>query len=291
LERLRRERERLWPERGSTLTPSRWIAGGAAVVLAIVYAPLVAELVRAWRTDEYAGHGMFVPVYSAFLLWMDRERFRTIPRRIEPAGALLLVLALALFAASRSAGVLSVQVVSLALAMAGAVLWALGPHVLRAAAFPVGFLVLMMPLPRPVVSAVSLPLQAFAARFASAVLGLFGVPHHQHGIFIDLPNLSLMVFEGCNGLRFLMALVTLTAAFAQATQRTAAHKLILVAAAVPVALLANDVRVASLALAGHYIGPHAAAGLTHNSIGKGVWALAMVPLALLGIGLRRRRSH
>jgi exosortase len=285
-----RERDRLWPERGATLALSPWIAGIAAVVVAMLYAPLVVELVRAWRTDEYAGHGMFVPVYSAFLLWMDRERLRTIPRRGETAGALVMVLALGLFEASRSAGGLSFQVVSLALAVAGAVLWALGPQVLRAAAFPVGLLVLMMPLPRPVVSAVTLPLQEFAAHFASAVLGLVGVPHHHHGISLDLPNLGLVVVEGCNGLRFLMALVTLTAAFAQASQATTARKLILVAAAVPVAILANDVRVTSLALAGHYIGPHAAAGLTHHSIGKGIWALALVPLALLGMALRRRRT-
>jgi exosortase len=284
-----RERERLWPG-VAVLGQPAWIAAGALAVLAIAYAPLLPELWRAWRTDEYAGHGMFVPVYSAFLLWMDRERLAAVPRRSEPAGALVLLLALALFAVARAEANLILQVVSLVLAVAAVVLLALGWGMLRAAAFPLGFLLLMMPLPQPVVRAVSLPIQHFAASVAGVALSLAGVPHHQSGIFIELPSIRLEVAEGCNGLRFLMALLTLTAAFAQATQRTAARKAILVAAAIPVAILANDVRVATLALAGYYIGPHATVGLTHHSIGKGIWALALVPLAALGVLLRRRKA-
>jgi exosortase len=282
------ERTRPWPERVTSQAP--WIFGLAAAVMALAFAPLFPQLLQAWRTDEYAGHGMFVPVYAAALLWMDRERLRATPRRSEAAGALVLLVSLGLFAAGRSWDSLTVQVVSLVGAIAGAVLVAFGAAALRAAAFPVAFLLLMMPLPRPVVAAVTLPIQTLAAQFASAVLGLFGVPHHRYGISLDLPDLSLIVAEGCNGLRFLMALLTLTAAFAQATLRSTRHKLILIAAALPVALIANQVRVTSLALAGFYVGPHAAAGLTHHSIGKGVWALALVPLIVLGIALRRRQA-
>jgi len=285
-----REPDRPWPDRAPALGHATWIAAAAAAVLTVAYAPLARELVHVWRTDDYAGHGVFVPVYAAFLLWMDRERLRAVPRRGEPAGALVVLLALALFAAGRSMGAVSLQVVSFTLAVAGAVLLAFGAPVLRATAFPVGLLTLMMPLPRPIVAAVSLPIQTMAANVASLVLGLVGVPHHHHGITIDLPRLRLVVAPGCNGLRFLMALVTLTAAFAQVTQRTAGRKAILVAAAVPVAILANQVRVTSLALAAYYVGPQAAAGLTHHSIGKGIWAMALVPLIVLGLALRRRQG-
>jgi exosortase len=285
---LVRERDRTWMERGAAFSPAAGIA--AALVIAVAFAPLAPDLWHAWRTDPYAGHGMFVPVYAAFLLWMDRERLRGTPRRSEPAGALVVLAALALFAVGRAAGDLTLQVVSLAIALAGSVLLSFGWAALRAAAFPLGFLVLVLPLPRPIVHVISLPIQRFAAAFTGAVLTVAGVPHHQSGVFIELPRITLEVAEGCNGLRFLMALVTLTAAFAQATQRTTAAKVVLVAAAIPVAILANDVRVATLALAGYYIGPQAAVGLTHHSIGKGIWALALVPLAVLGVFLRRRKT-
>jgi exosortase len=281
------EPARTWPERAGALVQTPWIAAAAAVVLALAYAPLALDLWHVWRTDEYAGHGLFVPAYAAFLLWLERDRLRVVPKRSEPAGLLVVLLALALFGVGRAAAILGLQVLSLPLALGGAVLAAWGPAVLRAAAFPLGFLVLMMPLPRAVVHAVTLPIQQFAALFAGAALTLAGVPHHQSGIFIELPRIRLEVAEGCNGLRFLMALLTLSAAFAQATQRTTVHKAILVAAAIPVAILANDVRVATLALAGHFVGPHAAVGLTHHSIGKGIWAVALLSLGVLGVLLRR----
>ena len=266
------------------------VAAVAAAALAAVFAPLGPVVLQAWRTNEYAGHGPFVPVYAAFLLWLDRDRLAAVPRRLEPLGLLVALAGVAGFALGRALESLTLQVPSLAVAAAGAVLLAFGPGVLRAAAFPVAFLALMMPLPAGIVQAVTLPIQHFGAALASAVMGLLGVPHHRNGILLELPNVTLAVVEGCNGLRFLMALVTLTAAFAQAALRRWQDKLLLTALAIPVALLANAIRVTTVSLAGYYVGAHAATGLTHHSIGKGVWAAAIVPLLLLGLALRRRRA-
>lgn len=93
--------------------------------------------------------------------------------------------------------------------------------------------------------------------------------------------------EVCNGLRFLTALLVLTVAFAHVSQRSLAGKLVLVASAVPIAILANAVRVATIVVAAHYIGSQVTSGFIHNSIGKGVWALTLIPLGALGLLLRR----
>jgi exosortase len=270
--------------------PAWGVAAAAAAALAVVFAPLGPPLLQAWRTNEYAGHGPFVPVYAAFLLWLDRERLAGAPRRIEPLGVLAALAGAAAFGLGRAWESLTLQVPALVVAVAGVVLLAFGPRVLRAAAFPVAFLALMMPLPAPVVQVVTLPIQHFGAWLASAVMFVLGIPHHRDGILLELPNVALAVVEGCNGLRFLMALVTLTAAFAQATLHRWQDKVLVTVAAIPVALLANAARVTVVTLAGYYVGAHAASGLTHHSIGKGVWAAALVPLLLLGLGLRRRRA-
>ena len=261
-------------------------AVGAA--LAVLFTPLLLELARLWRHDPYAGHGMFVPIYSAFLLWSDRDRLRALPRRREAAGLLVVLLGLIVLAVGHRAGSVLLQTAALVGSAAGLLLWAAGARVLRAAAFPIVFLLLMVPLPRLVVNAVTLDIQRFDAAFAGAVLALAGVPSHVEGINIHLAATTLAVVEGCNGLRFLMALLTLTAAFAQVSQRTLSRKLVLTAAAVPVALLANAFRITVLALVAHYIDPSAAEGITHHSIGKGVWAAALVPLVGLALLLRRR---
>ena len=285
------ERAPALAQRAAASAPVAWgLAAVAAAALAAVFAPLGPELLHAWRTNEYAGHGPFVPVYAAFLLWLDRERLAAAPRRLEPLGMLPALLGVAGFALGRAADSLTLQVGSLALALAGALLLCFGPRVLRAAAFPVAFLALMMPLPQAIVDAVTLPIQHFGAWLASTVMGLAGVPHHRSGIILELPNVTLAVVEGCNGLRFLMALVTLTGAFAQATLVRWQDKLLLTLAAIPVALTANAIRVTALSLAAYYVGAHAARGLTHHSIGKGVWAAAIVPLVVFGLLLRRRKA-
>jgi exosortase len=155
----------------------------------------------------------------------------------------------------------------------------------------VGFLVLMVPLPRPVVAAVTSEVQLFAAATAGWALELFGVPFLLEGTWIVLPGITLEVAEVCNGLRFLMALVVLTLAFAQVTQRTVPRRIVLVASAVPVAILANAARVAVIAVGAYLVGPEVASGTIHHLIGKAVWGLTLVPLAALAWVLRRGGSR
>lgn len=259
----------------------------AVLVVAGIYAPVLAEMARIWWTHPYAGHGMFVPVFSAFLLCMDRDRLRAASGRRDPAGILVLLLGLGVLALGRWGESLLLEGLSVVVAVAGVVLWGFGAQCLRRAAFPVGFLVFMVPLPRLVVDAVTLDLQLFAAGFAGAALGLLDIPFYQNGMLIKLPTITLSVAEACNGLRFLMALLVLTVAFAQVSQRSLPRKLVLVASAIPIAILANAVRVATIVVAVHYVGPQAASGFIHHSIGKAVWALTLVPLAALGLVLGR----
>jgi exosortase len=292
---------RWWNVRAATLTraPSHSVrrlerldllAVLSFAALALAYAPLLRQLAHAWRVDPYAGHGMFVPAYSALLLWIDRQRLASTPRAREPLGLLVVVGALASLWAGRSIDSVVVQGLSLVLAVAGVVLGLFGARRLRAAAFPIAFLAFMLPLPRGVVDRITLDVQTFHAHFTSVAMGIMGVPHLQRGISIELPNVSLIVAEGCNGLRFLMALVTLAAVFAHVSQRTRTRKLLLVALAVPLAVLANGFRVSALSLAAYYVGPYAAEGLTHHSIGKTVWVLTLGVLFALGMLLRRGTS-
>lgn len=265
--------------------PMVWLFG--VLVLGVIYGPALADLARVWHTDPYAVHGMFVPFFSAFLFWSDREHLRAVPRRSSRAGFVVILFGLGLLALGRGYGSVAIQALSVVAAVAGAVLWGFGAKWLRRAWFPVAFLLFMVPLPRAVVDASSRDLQRFAAGFAAAAAGFAGVPLYQHDVVIELPNMTLLVAEICNGLRFMMALLVLTVAFAQVSQRSRARKLVLVASAIPLAILANAMRVAAVVLLAHYWGPKAASGIIHHSIGKVVWLMTLVPLVALGLALRR----
>lgn len=263
-----------------------WMWLLSVAVLAGLYAPVFQQLGGVWWTDTYAAHGLFVPLFSAVLAWLDRDRLRATAGRGHPAGAVLVLGALGVLGVGWWRGSLFLQGLSAVVAVAGLVLWGLGALCLRRAAFPVAFLLLMLPLPRAAVDAVTLDLQLFAVEFAGLALALADVPFYRHGLLIQLPSITLEVAEICNGLRFLLALFVLTVAFAQVTQRTVPRKLLLVASAIPIAILANAFRVAVIAAGVHYVGPEVAGGIIHHSIGKAVWALTLVPLLVLGVLLR-----
>src|SRR5437879_588797 len=260
-----------------------WLPRGASVALAALYAPGGTEMVHLWRTDTYAGHGMFVPLFSAVIAWTERARLRRAAGPGHPAGAAIVLAGLGLLARGALADSVLLRGASLAVTIAGLVAWTCGLRCLRAAAFPIAFLLLMTPLPRAVVAAVTLQVQLFAAAFAVAALRVLDLPVYQTGVTIELPSMTLQVAEACNGLRFLMALLVMTAAFAQITQRTVAAKAALVVAAIPTAIVANAMRVAAIVLGVQYVGPEAASGTIHNWIGKGMWGLTLLPL--IGLGL------
>jgi len=266
---------------------TRWLQLSTLAVLAALYVPAMVEMVNVWRTDTYAGHGMFVPLFSALIAWTERDRLRAATGRGHPAGIAVILAGVGLLALGTLEQSLLLKGLSVAVVVAGLVMWSFGGRCLRAATFPVGFLLLMAPLPPAVVAAVTLKIQVFAAAFAAAAARLLDVPVYQTGVTIELSSLTLQVGEVCNGLRFLMALVVLTAAFAQVTQRSVPRKMVLVASAIPIAIFANATRVAAIALGVHYIGPEAASGTIHNWIGKGVWGLTLIPLILLGLLLAR----
>lgn len=268
---------------------NRIIKGTVVAAAALACGPALWRLADAGRTNEYAGHAMFVPLFCALAAWADRDRLRAAAGPGHPAGLLLLAAGGGLLAAGYGWPSQVVQGFAMATIAGGAVLWLFGWACLRAAAFPVVFLAMMAPLPRPIVAGVTRELQMFAAGFAAGVLRLVGVPVYHNGVDIELVTMKLEVAEVCNGLRFLLAILVLTAAFAQVLLPTWRRKVTLVVAAIPIAILANAVRVAVIALGVHYVGPDAASGTIHNWIGKGVWALTLLPLAGLTLALARLR--
>jgi len=266
---------------------ARRTLGLVALAACLPFLPFFMDAAAAWRANPYAGHGLFAALFAALLLLAERRETRRTAAAFDRSGLLLIALALGLLAVGQGWRSLMLQSLSLALAVGGVVRVGLGQRCLRRIAFPIGILVLMAPPPAMVVHQVSPHLRLFAAAVASRVLDLLGIPHLQSGVYIALPSLTLEVGEPCDGLRFLMALVTLVAAIAHVSQRSLPRKLALMVAALPIAILANAVRVGAISVAAYQVGPQAAQGLTHHSIGKVVWLLTLPPLLGLAMLLRR----
>jgi exosortase len=139
-------------------------------------------------------------------------------------------------------------------------------------------LFLAIPVPTLVFNKIAFPLQFFASRLASGLLGIFGVPVLREGNVIILPSITLDVVEACSGLRSLVSLITLAVFYGYLFERRTAIRVVLILSAIPIAVCANGFRIMGSGLLGEYWSPDKAEGFFHAFSG---WLIFVISLFLL----------
>jgi len=252
-----------------------------------LYRPVLVALVRQWWDEPDYSHGFLIPLIAAYLVWERWPRLRSQPATPALAGLGVLVGGVGLFVLANMAAELFVMRASLLIVLVGLILYLRGRAHLGVLAFPLVFLLLMIPPPAIVFNAITFPLQLFAAGAATASLQLLDVPVLREGNIITLANTKLEVVEACSGVRSLLALVALATTFAYFTQAGVWRRALLVVSAVPIAIAANATRVAGTGLLAHFFGEEIAQGFFHSFSGLLVFGAAFVLLCLEGFVLNR----
>jgi exosortase len=221
-------------------------------------------MVLHWNAVADYSHGFLVAPLAAFFAWERRRDLRNAP--IDPSWWGLLPLALG--TAALTVGRLGTELTSMrgayVLTLMGLVLLLLGRSAFRVLLFPLAFLFLMVPLPQSLVNVVAFPLQLTAADWAVRVLYLLRIPALREGNIIHLPETQLFVADACSGLRSLMALITLAIVFAYFFRRSWPQRIVIVASAIPIAILVNAGRVAATGILTYNFGQKAAEGVIHE---------------------------
>ena len=275
--------------RRRTDTSAAAIVGAAVIAL---YVPVLRELFALWLHGTYYSYGFLVPIFSAYLVWdalnEDARRNGAVGlSELDPAGFAIMAAGLAGLGFGVSAGSLTLRTLSLPVVLMGVAVATLGPALARRLVFAIGFLVFMTPLPEGMLPAVSLPLQRFAAFVAEHALRALGISVARDDLFLTLPSVTLHVTEACNGLRFLLAMLVIGAAFAGTTQRRPLRRAAIIGIAVSIAVVANLARVTGTGVMAELWGARAAIGLPHVIWGKVVYVAALVPFVGLVLILRR----
>jgi exosortase len=173
--------------------------------------------------------------------------------------------------------------ISLVGMLGGIVLFMFGWRHLRILAFPLLFLVLMIPLPAIIFNKIAFPLQLLASRAGEFALSSVDIPVLREGNVLVLANTSLEVAEACSGIRSLISLLTLGIVFGYLADSRAWVRTIVALSTIPVAVVSNGARVAGTGIAAHRFGPAAAQGFFHEFSG---WAVFVVAFAMM-LGLQR----
>lgn len=261
-----------------------------AALLAVAFAPALLALLRVWFSVDYYSHGLLVPCVAFWLARPSLQGRRLRAQLRDPgAAAPLLASSLAAYAAGLGLGSPSLQGLALVGAVATCALYRWGREGLRLLAFPVGFLIFMVPVPDAWLTPVILQLQLAASGMAGALLPALGLSVLREGNVLVLPgDVSLFVAEACSGITSIVALTPLAVLLAHLTERRPGRRLVIVAAVIPLAMLGNLIRVVATVLAAQRFGvERATGGALHDTAGLLTFALSCGLLIGFGMALRR----
>ena len=259
----------------------------SVAVIGLFYRFLVKQLgpngFSATRFEDW-GHAYFVPVVSGFFIWKHRERLARV--RVKPYWPAVTILPLAVvtyvyFILNFSNHMF--QGAAFVLAVAGVVLLVGGPVVLRALAFPIGYLLLAVTISEQVMNGITWQLKLIASQGSHLMLNMVGIETDIQGNVLTIhqgtESHKLNVADACSGMRMVVAFVALGAAVAFLASSEWWKRIAILATAVPVAIFMNIVRVVVLGVLTLF-NPDLATGEAHTLIGT----LLLVPAFLLFMG-------
>jgi len=258
-----------------------WIASASAL-----YGPVLVKLARDWSGDPAYSHGFVVIPIAAWLLWQQRERWRSTADTPQGAGLAIVIASLGVFALGILGAELFLTRVSLIGVLAGTIVYARGWRHLRIAAFALAFLIFMIPIPSIVMERLAVWLQLVASQLSEHLIQAAGVPVLRDGNVLTLANGRLDVNEACSGIHSVVALLMTATLLGRMMEAPAWRRVLLVVAAIPVAIALNGARVAATAIAVSHVGITAAQGLTHDAFGWVAFVGALGTLALIENGVR-----
>ena len=157
-----------------------------------------------------------------------------------------------------------------------------GAGALRAAWFPLFFLIFMVPLPEALVASITGPLKSAVSAVASELLHALGYPVGRSGVVLTVGQYQLLVADACAGLNSIFTLEALGLLYMNLMRYTsAARNLTLALLLVPVAFAANIVRVMILVLVTYHFGDAAGQGFVHDFAGIVLFVVSLVFMLLL----------
>ncbi|UAK24146.1 exosortase V [Sphingomonas nostoxanthinifaciens] len=248
-------------------------------VLAMIVPTMVSVAQQSWSTEQGA-HGPIVLATGIWLVAILRKEFVPL---IRPGSLLLallvLVPALAIYALARVTTTLELEGFALYFAMVAVAYAYLGAQAMRMLWFPTIYFAFLFPPPDSLVSTLTQPLKLGISRAAVAFFDLFGMPVARKGVIIQVDQYDILVAAACAGLNSIISLSAIGLFYIYMRHNANwRYALLLMLVIVPVALLANFVRVLLLILITYFFGDAWAQGFLHGFAGMVMFAVALLSI-------------
>jgi len=272
------EPQKTWPE-------------AAALVLLVVTAITVIffstakSMVDIWIRSETFAHGFLIIPIVLWLVWDKRAQLGQLTPTADYRVLMLFPVAGVAWLVAYLVDVQVIQQLAYVSLLILSVWTILGSAVARLLMFPLFFLYFSVPIGEGLI----VPLMNFTADFTVGMVKLSGIPVYREGTFFSIPSGNWSVVEGCSGIRYLIASVTLGTLYAYLTYRKTYKRVLFVVASIVVPIIANGLRAYMIVMIGHLSDMKLALGVDHLIYG---WVFfGIVIFIMFVIGSRWRDDH
>ena len=263
---------------------------------AVFWKPL-ANLIAFSLSHDYASHIILIVPVSAVLVYLKRDQIFSTVRADPIAGSGLFLAGMIVWWLAERRVDASVQgneltLVSLAIVVvwfSGFVFW-YGLRAFARAAFPLFFLLLLVPIPERLVEGLILFLQAGSATVAYWILRMLDVSVFKEGFVLRFPTIDIEVAKECSGIRSSLALLISTLLAGEFVLRSGWRRFLLVLSIIPIVIAKNSVRIVTLSLLGIYVDKRFMHSWLHTSGGFLFYILGLLALVPVMVLLKRGES-
>lgn len=267
------------------------IVGFAALAL-----PTILSLGDQVWSKESGAHGPIVLLTGGWLIWRKLPEFRLVARPGNPwLTAAMLLVALPIYIFGRAYDFISLEVAGLYGVGIGILHSLFGVRALLANWFPFLYLAFVIPPPTWLMDNLTAPLKVFVSYVTTAGLQFIGIPVFREGVTLMVGQYQLLVEDACSGMNSMTGLVAISLFYIYLLRDASwRYSLLLVALVIPIAVIANVIRVATLVLLTYFFGDGVAQGFLHMAAGLLLFTSALLLVflvdSLLSYALRGRRK-
>jgi len=277
--------------------------GGACFVIVLLAAfgqPLLG-------LANYAAHSslhsyiLLIPFVSGYLLYLRRDQLPKERVADLPFGIVLLACGLGVFLFTHWLALAGrapadnyyfvLLTISFLCCLAAGGFFFFGRAWMRSAAFPLAYLIFMVPMPDAMADALETASKYASAEVANVLFHLSGTPILRAGLVFQLPNITIEVAQECSGIRSSWVLLLTSILAANLFLKTPWKRIVLVAFIIPLAILRNGFRILVIALLCVNIGPQMIHSVIHRRGGPVFFALSLIPLFVLLWWLRKGETR
>jgi exosortase D (VPLPA-CTERM-specific) len=246
-------------------------------LLFFLYRSALTYLLAAWQGDEFS-YCWVVPPVVLYLIWDKREQLMALHSRPSWWGLAPLCLGVLLFWLGELGGEFTMLFLSLWLVIVSLCWLQLGWRKLKTISFPLLFGLACFVPPNAIYVPLTFRLKLISSWLGVKMLQLYGLSAFREGNVIDLGFTQLQVVDACSGLRYVIPLFLMGLLLAHYFRAPLWQRLLLVVSTLPLSIITNSLRIASVGFFYQYLGQAAAEGFFHDFSG---WFIFMAGLAFL----------